>query len=183
MTDDNFSASRQTFWFDDVQIDPQAFKVWKAGSEVQLEPKAFSLLLLLIERRGELVTKDEILDAVWKETNVTENALTRKIAMLRRTLGDDSRQARYIQTVHTRGYQFIAEVRVQHGASVNGHPQNGYQTGAVEAAKTEASLTDSAQAGNFQLSSRSPSALPIQPATPPVPTLEAAAGAQSINFP
>jgi len=182
MTDDKFSLSRQTFWFDDVQIDPQAFKVWKAGSEVQLEPKAFSLLLLLIERRGELVTKDEILDAVWKETNVTENALTRKIAMLRRTLGDDSRQAKYIQTVHTRGYQFIAEVKVENGASVNGYPRNGYQTGAVEAEKTEESLTDSAQAGTFHLPTLSPSTLPIQQATPPIPPLETAASSQSINF-
>jgi DNA-binding winged helix-turn-helix (wHTH) protein len=86
MIDEKSLASRSSFCFDDVQIDLQAFKVLKAGSEVQLEPKAFSLLLLLIERRGELVTKDEILDSVWKEANVTENALTRKIAVLRRSL-------------------------------------------------------------------------------------------------
>jgi Tol biopolymer transport system component/DNA-binding winged helix-turn-helix (wHTH) protein len=129
MIEGNFSASRPTFRptfsFDDVLVDPQAFKVLKAGSEVQLEPKAFGLLLLLIERRGEVVTKTEILDAIWKGTIVTENALTRKIAMLRRTLGDDSRQAKYIQTMHTRGYQFIAEVKVGNGAIPDAPPSNG----------------------------------------------------------
>ena len=165
MIEDKFPASRPTFWFDDVQVDTQAFKVLKAGREVHLEPKAFSLLLLLIERRGELVTKDEILDAVWKETNVTENALTRKIAMLRRTLGDDSRQAKYIQTVHTRGYQFIAEVRVQNGTFADGHSRNGHQTGSIEEEKAEASLTASAQAGNSHIPTLSTSALLTNQAT------------------
>src|SRR5262245_57313374 len=119
MIDEKFLASRSSFCFDDMQIDPQTFKVLKAGSEVQLEPKAFSLLLLLIERRKELVTKDEILDSVWKEANVTENTLTQQITVLRQSLDDDSRQAKYIKTVHTLNYQFIAEVKIQNNASAN----------------------------------------------------------------
>jgi Tol biopolymer transport system component/DNA-binding winged helix-turn-helix (wHTH) protein len=176
MIDEKSLASRSSFCFDDVQIDPQAFKVLKAGSEVQLEPKAFSLLLLLVERRGELVTKDEILDSVWKEANVTENALTRKIAVLRRCLGDDSRQAKYIKTVHTRGYQFIAEVRVQNGASANAHSPNGHQTGIVEA-KAEASLTASTAVDNSHIPTLSVSLSPTNQAA----TSDVASPSHSIN--
>lgn len=72
------------FLFDDVRVEPQTFKVLKAGSAMPLEPKAFSVLLFLIENRGRLIEKGELLDAIWKETNVTENALTREITKLRR---------------------------------------------------------------------------------------------------
>jgi DNA-binding winged helix-turn-helix (wHTH) protein len=82
------------FEFDDVRVEPRAFKIWKAGREVSLEPKAFKLLLFLMENRGRLVEKGELLDAVWKDTFVTENALTREIAKLRKMLGDDPRHAR-----------------------------------------------------------------------------------------
>ncbi len=98
------------FRFDDVRVEPQNFKVFKNNHEIQLEPKAFKLFLFLIENRGRLVEKNELLDAVWKDTFVTENALTREIAKLRKALGDDSKTPKYIQTVHTQGYRFIAEV-------------------------------------------------------------------------
>src|ERR1044072_9016643 len=100
------------FLFDDIRVEPSNFRVCKAGKAVQLEPKALSLLLFLIENPGRLIEKDEILDKVWGGTFVTENALAREIAKLRKTLGDDPKAARYIQTVHTRGYRFIAEVEV-----------------------------------------------------------------------
>ena len=99
------------FAFDDMRVEPRAFKAWKNGSEVPLEPKTFHVLLFLIEHRGRLVEKNELLDAVWKDTFVTENAMTREIAKLRKALGDDPKEPRYIQTVHTRGYRFIADVR------------------------------------------------------------------------
>lgn len=108
------------FLFDDVRVEPQTFKILKAGSAVPLEPKAFNVLLFLIENRGRLIEKGEILDAIWKETNVTENALTREITKLRKALGDDPKAAKYIQTVHTRGYRFIAAVEVKNGQTTNG---------------------------------------------------------------
>lgn len=97
--------------FDDVKVEPRTGEVFKGGTVVQLEPKAFRLLVFLIENRDRLVEKEEILDILWKDINVTENALASAIAKLRRTLGDDSKTAKYIQTVHTRGYRFIANVR------------------------------------------------------------------------
>jgi DNA-binding winged helix-turn-helix (wHTH) protein/TolB-like protein len=98
------------FLFDDVRVEPATFRAFKAGQVIQLEPKALRLLLFLIENRDRLIEKEEILDAIWSGTHVTENALTREIARLRKTLGDDPTAPKYIQTIHTRGYRFIAEL-------------------------------------------------------------------------
>jgi Tol biopolymer transport system component/DNA-binding winged helix-turn-helix (wHTH) protein len=98
------------YCFDDVQVDTGAFRVERAGEPVALEPKAYDLLVLLLERPGQLVTKQEILDAVWPRTAVTDNALTRIVAHLRKALGDDAREARYIETVPTRGYRWRTPV-------------------------------------------------------------------------
>jgi Tol biopolymer transport system component/DNA-binding winged helix-turn-helix (wHTH) protein len=113
------------FLFDDVRVDPHFARILKSGSEVPIEPKAFDLLIFLIENRGRLLEKGELLNAVWKDAIVTENALTREIARLRKTLGDDPKAARYIQTVHTRGYRFIADVGVLDDAARNGGAANG----------------------------------------------------------
>lgn len=113
----------QRYQFDDVRVDPQTFKVWRDGAALPLEPKAFEVLVFLINHRGRLVEKDELLDAVWKDTFVTPNALTRVIAQLRRTLGDDAKEAKYIETVKTRGYRFIADVQVENGLT-DGRPDH-----------------------------------------------------------
>ena len=97
-----------TYRFEDVEVDAGAFRVTKAGEPVRLEPKAIELLLFLARNPGRLVTKAEIQEAVWKDTSVTENALTRLVAQIRKGLGDDAREARYIETVPTRGYRFVA---------------------------------------------------------------------------
>ncbi|HEV7906086.1 MAG TPA: transcriptional regulator, partial [Pyrinomonadaceae bacterium] len=107
----------EVFVFGDIRVDAGTFRLWKAGAVVSVEPKAFRVLLFLIRNRGRLIEKDELLDSVWKETSVTENALTREIAKLRRLLGDDPKQEKYIETVHTRGYRFVADVEVVGGAN------------------------------------------------------------------
>jgi len=104
-------AGRMSYRFDDVEIDPSAFRVTKAGEPVRLEPKAVELLLFLAAQPGRLVSKAEIQAAVWRDTAVTENALTRLVAQIRRGLGDDAREARYIETVPTRGYRFVAPLQ------------------------------------------------------------------------
>ena len=96
------------FLFDDVRVDTAAFRVERGGRAVALEPKAFDLLVLLLERQGQVVSKQEILDAVWSRTAVTDNAMTRIVAHLRKALGDDARDSRYIETVPTRGYRWLA---------------------------------------------------------------------------
>src|SRR5215831_13376791 len=101
------------YQFFDVRVDLNSFKVFKGGSAVHLEPKAFEVLVFLIENRGRLIGKQELLDAVWKGAFVTENAMTRVIAQLRKALGDYSKEAKYIETAPTRGYRFIPDVDVQ----------------------------------------------------------------------
>src|SRR5215204_1030892 len=115
----------QAHLFDDVRVEPAAFRVWKAGAAVPLEPKAFEVLLFLIQNRGRVVQKRELLDAVWRDTFVGENALTREIAQLRKALGEDARHARYIETVPTRGYRFIAEVSESAPAPTLPPPRDG----------------------------------------------------------
>lgn len=96
--------------FDDVRVDSANALITKAGVRLALEPKAFRLLVFLLERPARLVEKDELLSGVWPDAFVTENALTRSIALLRKVLGDTKGEAKYIETVPTRGYRFIAPV-------------------------------------------------------------------------
>jgi len=96
--------------FERFEADDTAFRLSVGGAPVPLEPKTLRLLLYLLQNRGRLLRKQEILDAVWGEASVTENALTRSIGLLRKALDDDSREPRFIETVPTAGYRFIAQV-------------------------------------------------------------------------
>lgn len=96
--------------FGDVRVDLAAERVWRRDELVELEPKAFEVLRHLLHNPDRLISKQELFDTVWERTAVTDNALTRVVAQLRRALGDDARDARYIETVPTRGYRFIGRV-------------------------------------------------------------------------
>jgi DNA-binding winged helix-turn-helix (wHTH) protein/tetratricopeptide (TPR) repeat protein len=106
----NNGSRNGIYRFADVEVDPGTFLVRRNGSVAALEPKALEVLLFLLNNRGRLVLKGELLDAVWQGANVTENVLSREIASLRRALGDEARASFIIQTVHGRGYRFIATV-------------------------------------------------------------------------
>lgn len=82
------------------------------GRDVQLTPKVFETLLLLLERRGQLVRKDELMASLWPDSFVEERNLAQNIFLLRKALGDGEKGRRYIQTVPKGGYRFIAEVSV-----------------------------------------------------------------------
>lgn len=82
------------------------------GVEVPLPPRVLGVLALLLDRAGQLVTKQELMSAVWRDAFVTETSLAEAISVLRQTLGDDPQRPSYIQTLHRRGYRFIAEVTV-----------------------------------------------------------------------
>lgn len=96
--------------WDDFVIDVDAYRLERSGVPLALEPKAFNLLLLLIERPGHVFTKQEIFERLWPGTAVTDHALTRVVAQLRRVLGDEARDGRYIETVPTRGYRWLPAV-------------------------------------------------------------------------
>lgn len=114
----------QVYRFDDVELNLRDFRVLKAGKVVSLEPKALNVLAFLAENRGRLVEKRELLDAVWGEAFVTENVLTRAIAQLRKALEDGAKETRYIETVPTRGYRFIADVSVEEIAGTRPNRQS-----------------------------------------------------------
>ncbi len=105
-------TSAEFYEFGDVTVHLGRVEVRRAGRVVALEPKAFDVLRHLLENRHRLVTKDELLDVVWKATFVTPNVLTRAVAQLRKALGDDAFDARYIETVARRGYRLVAPVRI-----------------------------------------------------------------------
>jgi Tol biopolymer transport system component/DNA-binding winged helix-turn-helix (wHTH) protein len=96
--------------WDDFVLDLDSYRLERAGIPLSLEPKAFNLLVLMVRRPGHLFSKQEIFDALWPDTAVTDHALTRVVAQLRRVLGDEAREARYLETVPTRGYRWIKDV-------------------------------------------------------------------------
>lgn len=82
----------------------------RGSRELRLTPKALSVLCLLAERAGEVVSKEELFRVVWHDAAVSDSALTSCIQELRRALRDDSRRPRYIETLHRRGYRFVARI-------------------------------------------------------------------------
>jgi Tol biopolymer transport system component/DNA-binding winged helix-turn-helix (wHTH) protein len=105
--------SPQTHRFDGITLDGATRRLYRGGEELSLEPKSFRLLEFLIENRDRVLGKEEIFRVVWNETNVTDNALTRAIAQIRKALEDDPRQPRYIETLPTVGYRFIGKLTTE----------------------------------------------------------------------
>jgi Tol biopolymer transport system component/DNA-binding winged helix-turn-helix (wHTH) protein len=95
--------------FGEFTLDRGARQLLRRGKPLHLEPKAFDLLGLLLERRPEAVAKPEIRDRLWPDTFVSESNLTGLVAQVREALGDDPRTPRYIRTVHGFGYAFARE--------------------------------------------------------------------------
>ncbi|MFP5399174.1 MAG: winged helix-turn-helix domain-containing protein [Gammaproteobacteria bacterium] len=104
-------ASGQALWIGDWRVDPSLDLLQRGDETVKLEPRKMRLLIELAQRPGELVLADELIDNVWKDVVVTPNSLYQSIAQLRRLLGDDADQPRYIVTVPRKGYRLIAPVR------------------------------------------------------------------------
>jgi DNA-binding winged helix-turn-helix (wHTH) protein/Tol biopolymer transport system component len=109
------------FRFDDVEVCEHEFSLVKAGKVLTVEPKAFRTLLFLLHNPQKLISKEELLNAVWGDTAVGDGSLSRSIFLLRRLLGDDPREPRYIETVATVGYRFVGKVEVSEDPS--GDPQ------------------------------------------------------------
>jgi TolB-like protein/Tfp pilus assembly protein PilF len=94
----------------DLRVDPTLDEVRKDGRTIKLEPRAMQLLMCLVERAGQVVSVDELLDTVWKEVVVSQDSVYAAVAALRRMLGDDPKRPRYIANVVRRGYRLIAPV-------------------------------------------------------------------------
>ena len=93
--------------FDDFHLSPRRRLLVRGGRELPLIPRYFDLLVFLIEHRHEAVHRREIFDRVWSDVIVSDSALSQAIRTLRRTLGDDPREPRFIRTVSRHGYRFV----------------------------------------------------------------------------
>src|SRR5262249_18281818 len=94
--------------FSSFRLDLRGGRLIRDGAVIPLRPKTWAVLLYLPERPGVLVTRDELLGALWPGVAVTPDTLTKSIGELRVVLQDDSRTPRCIETVHRRGFRFIA---------------------------------------------------------------------------
>lgn len=104
------------YHFDDIYIDARNRQLWRGGQLVPLNTKYFDVLLLLVRESGQLVEKQRLFDEVWEGVIVTDAALTQCIKDIRKQLGDDAANPRYIKTVPKHGYVFIGHALKANGA-------------------------------------------------------------------
>jgi TolB-like protein/DNA-binding winged helix-turn-helix (wHTH) protein/Tfp pilus assembly protein PilF len=102
--------SKHLYAFGPFRLDPAQRLLFRETEIVPLTPKAVETLLLLVEKHGQLVTKDELLQRVWADTFVEEGTATRNVSSLRKALGTTPGGGEYIETHSKRGYRFVAEV-------------------------------------------------------------------------
>src|ERR1700693_5546960 len=128
-------ADGYLYRFGQFALDSWKRTVSRADSPVSLTPKAFDVLLFLVQNPNRLVTKEELLQAVWGDAFVGEGNLTQYISHLRKALGDNSEETRLIVTISRKGYQFTARVTVEEAEDIAKHAT-------LQAAATETSKTD-----------------------------------------
>ena len=108
-----------TFRFDPFVLEANTRQLLRDGKEVALSPKAFQLLLLLVENRARAMSRDELQQQLWPSTFVLETNLAGLVADVRRALGDTAEKPAFVRTMHRFGYRFVADVR-ESGAPLSG---------------------------------------------------------------
>jgi DNA-binding winged helix-turn-helix (wHTH) protein len=98
----------EVYEFGSYRLNTNECKLWRGTEEIKLRPKLFSLLLMFLERQGQMLEKEELIHALWPDSIVEDSNLTVNINALRSALNDGT----YIETVSKRGYRFVPEVRV-----------------------------------------------------------------------
>ena len=104
------TTERSSFLIADLLVNPALDEVVKDGRTIKLEPKAMQLLVCLADRAGAVLSVENLLDLVWKDVVVSTDSVYAAVAALRRTLGDDPKNPKYIANVVRRGYRLIAPV-------------------------------------------------------------------------
>jgi DNA-binding winged helix-turn-helix (wHTH) protein/predicted Zn-dependent protease len=133
------ALSEDLIRFEDFELDPRAYQVRRSGRTLKLERIPMEVLLLLAERRGQLVTREEIIEKLWgKDVFLdTDNAINTAIRKIRQVLKDDPEQPRFVQTITGKGYRFIAPVTVA-GTKVGVSER---ETDSARTARTEEAAT------------------------------------------
>src|SRR5688500_12593235 len=101
---------QKSYRFGDFCLIPGEGLLLRNGEPLPMTPKVFATLRFLLERRGNLVGKAEMMDQVWSDSFVEENAISKSVWTIRIALGEDPKNPRFIQTVPKRGYRFVGEV-------------------------------------------------------------------------
>jgi len=104
------SGTARHLVFGEFSFDAQSRLLRRGPIELPLPPRVLGVLEVLLERAGDVVPRQELIDRVWKDAFVTDTSLAEAISVLRQTLGDDPQNPAYIQTVHRRGYRFVSDV-------------------------------------------------------------------------
>lgn len=104
------SAAREYYFFDEFRLDLLKRRLERDGEAIPLKPKAFDLLLVLVENSGQLMSKDDLFQLVWSDRIVEESNLSVHMAQIRKALGESAKQPRYILTVSGEGYRFVGNV-------------------------------------------------------------------------
>src|SRR6201991_491830 len=108
------SQDNQLYEFGPYVIDARSRILLKDGTTVRLTPKAFDTLFVLVQHASQVVEKEQLLKEVWPDIFVEEGSLSHNIHGLRKALGDDSSEPRYIEKIPKRGYRFVAPVKIVH---------------------------------------------------------------------
>jgi DNA-binding winged helix-turn-helix (wHTH) protein len=166
------------------RFDRSLSRLSRRGEERRLEPKVADVLAVLIQRAGEVVTRDDLLTAVWGDSSVVDAVLTRAISELRKALGDDPRQPRYLETIPRRGYRLVAPVRTPEDSPLPFRtlavlPFDDLSPGRdqlhVAHGVTEMLITNLAKVGGLRVTSRT-SVMRLEGSDRPLPDIASPAG-------
>lgn len=103
-------ADDQCYYFDEYSLDKKRFLLSHNGEPCFVEPKCIDLLIFLIENHDRVVTKDEVLSAIWPGRVIAESTISTLVKQLRKSIGDNGKEQSLIRTVHGRGFQFVGQL-------------------------------------------------------------------------
>jgi TolB-like protein len=138
------------YQFGAFELDMATVELRKDDKTLCLEPQVFALLALLVENRERLVSKEEIIDKVWDGRVVSDAAVASRVKSVRQALGDTGKSQRFIRTIHSQGYRFVADARASRGA-------------ASRSAGVSTNLVERGSATNVQLDKSSRPSLAVLP--------------------
>jgi DNA-binding winged helix-turn-helix (wHTH) protein len=118
----------ETIRFADYELNPQTYRLSRAGHTLRLERIPTEILIFLIERKGELVSREKIAEKIWgKDVFVdTDNSINGAVRKIRQALKDDAEQPRFIQTITGRGYRFVGDIAGSESVSISPSSGNGF---------------------------------------------------------